>query len=408
VKRQRGRGLWWSAAALALLAVGVWVVMRSSDATPSRVDTPASSAAASGPGAARGGNPFTGGPGAASSARASARTLQRMLWQQRLERAQTALDAYRAQTRYPFDSRPIAEHPDQVRPNEPIVEEHAVRAASGQLLEGLQLRTTQERVFVQGSEAVRFSVAVVDGQGTPVTLRMQRASARAMPARGSPTTLPVTAMDFNDEGREGDAMASDLVFGAQLQPATQGFAEVAGQIRVEVSFEVRGEHSGTFFDIFYTPQPPAVWSGGVRDAIEDGSLAFYLGAEVREAGRYVVSARVDDANGQPFALLGFNDEVGTGHQQFRLALFGKLVRDAQPALPLRLRDVEAFLLRPDTFPDRSLMPRLPGLVHTSGRYAISAFSDREWSSEERSRYLAELGRDVDEARRQLDAGATGP
>jgi hypothetical protein len=151
-----------------------------------------------------------------------------------------------------------------------------------------------------------------------------------------------------------------------------------------------------------------VWSGGVREAIEDGSLAFYLGVDVHEAGRYVISARVDDANGQPFALLGFNDEVGSGQQAFRLALFGKLVRDAQPAFPLRLRDVEAFVLRPDTFPDRSLMPRLPGVVHTSRSYALAAFSDREWSSEERDRYLAELGRDVADARRQLDPGRPGP
>jgi hypothetical protein len=42
-------------------------------------------------------------------------------------------------------------------------------------------------------------------------------------------------------------------------------------------------------------------------------------------------------------------------------------------------------------------------VHTSKAYALESFSDAEWSSEERSRYLAELNKDVDEAKRQVDA-----
>ena len=43
--------------------------------------------------------------------------------------------------------------------------------------------------------------------------------------------------------------------------------------------------------------------------MQDGSLDFYLKADVREPGRYVVTGRVDDANGRPFALLSFNEEV---------------------------------------------------------------------------------------------------
>ena len=59
---------------------------------------------------------------------------------------------------------------------------------------------------------------------------------------------------------------------------------------------------------------------------------------------------------------------------------------------LLLRDVDGFLLKEDAFPDRALMPRLPGLVHMSKRYPMSVFSDAEWQSEERDRYLRELDR----------------
>ena len=48
------------------------------------------------------------------------------------------------------------------------------------------------------------------------------------------------------------------------------------------------------------------------------------------------------------------------------------------------------------------MPRLNGTVHVSARHALAAFSDAEWSAEERSRYLAELTRDVEEAQKKVD------
>jgi hypothetical protein len=123
----------------------------------------------------------------------------------------------------------------------------------------------------------------------------------------------------------------------------------------------------------------------------------------------VVNARVVDARGQPLALLSFNDEVGTGSQRFRLTLFGRLIRDAQPAFPLRLQDVEGFLLLPDQFPDRAMLPRRAGVVYSSQRYGLDRFSDAEWQSEERSRYLTEYQNDVDRASQDLAGlGGNGP
>jgi hypothetical protein len=69
---------------------------------------------------------------------------------------------------------------------------------------------------------------------------------------------------------------------------------------------------------------------------------------------------------------------------------------------LRLRDADGFLLYADRFPDRAMMPRLAGVVHTSAAYPSTAFTDKEWTSEERERYLAEYGRDLDNAREQLN------
>ena len=122
----------------------------------------------------------------------------------------------------------------------------------------------------------------------------------------------------------------------------------------------------------------------------------------------LLSGRIDDAHGKPFALMTFNEELPAGAQEIRLTLFGKLVRDAKPAFPLTLRDVDGFRLRPDAFPDRSLMPRLADVVHTSRVYPLDGFADTEWSSEERSRYLGELGRDVADAQGRVEQLSKGP
>ena len=92
----------------------------------------------------------------------------------------------------------------------------------------------------------------------------------------------------------------------------------------------------------------------------------------------------------------------TGVQEFRLTLFGRLVRDARPAFPVALRDVTGFLLHGEGFPDRSLMPSRDGIVHVSQDHPLDGFGEAEWSSEERSRYLDELGRDVARARAEVE------
>jgi hypothetical protein len=42
-----------------------------------------------------------------------------------------------------------------------------------------------------------------------------------------------------------------------------------------------------------------------------------------------------------------------------------------------------------------------GTVHTTRSYPLASFSDAEWTSEERSRYLTELGQDVVQAENKV-------
>lgn len=334
------------------------------------------------------GSPFT-------EAALRERLSQRQLLQQRLERARTTLASYREQTRYPHESRPIAEHPDQVQPFAPVQESLPLRFPGTQAaVPGVRILTTQDRVFMSGDEVVRVSVSAQDDSGRTLPLLITRAVAFDLPDPRQAAGRPQLALDFR---------ASDGVYSAQFQPSRTAFADFAGTLRLQVTLSQDGRQGVVNFDVVYQPLVPAAW-GAITERVADGSLDFLVGLEVKQPGRYVVSGRVDDARGEPFALVSFNEELGGGAQVARLRVFGKLLRDAAPAMPLRLRDLQGFLLLQDRFPDRAMLPRREGVVHRSGSYALKAFSDAEWTSEERSRYLAELGKDV----AQLEAQLTPP
>ncbi len=398
-KSCRGTAAWWLLAAVAaLVLLASWrpdgvkeqvVVRRNSVAA--NVAVAAAPVASAGPAS---GVTLT-------QAALAARQRELTVWQRRLQLAHQTLQAYRETARYPPEARPLSEQPDQAYPNLPIVEDTPLRLADGSVVRGVRVRTTQEQVFLHGDDSVHLSVSLRADDGTALPMRVVRAVAREITPPNTGSLYPVSSVNFNDEGIEGDVRASDNVHGVRLRPGRQGFAGLSGALRVEVVLEHAGREAPVYFDLGLTGAPPAVWSGAVREALEDGALNFYLSAEVKEPGQYVVTARVDDARGRPLALLTFNDEVATGPQALRLSLFGKLVRDAKPVFPLTLRDVEAFLLKPDSFPDRSLMERRAGTVHVSGRHPLAAFSPAEWQSEEHDRYLAELQRDVDEAQAKV-------
>ncbi|RZI86156.1 MAG: hypothetical protein EOP38_02425 [Rubrivivax sp.] len=331
-----------------------------------------------------------------------ARQAQRRALTEQLAAAQHRLDSYREATRYPPESQAISRHGDQLKPFEPVVENRPALNAQGEPVAGRHLQSSQDRVHVSGQDSVVFTLRVQDDQGYTAPLRVIRATAHEVQDVAHPQTVTQTALLFDDRGANGDARASDGVHSARLQPAAQGFATTQGTIRVDVDYQSdTGGVAHTFFDIVYMPNVPATWSGAVRESMNQGSLDFYLKAQVREAGRYVITARAYDATGKAFALLSFNDEVPAGATEFKLTLFGKLVRDAKPVFPITLRDIEGFVLYPDRFPDRAMMPRWPRVAYTSANHAITEFADAEWDSEVRQRYLAEYAKDVDQARRSL-------
>ncbi len=310
--------------------------------------------------------------------------------------------SYRTSSQYPVGSRPMTENPDQNRPNDPVASMNPMRLDGGGANTNVQLQTSQSRVYMASGESVAFSLRAVDADGKTLPLVITRALAQGITYAGTRQT-PQVSIPFADDGTGADPVPNDGAFAGVLAPAQTGLAAFNGTIRTEVRYNVGGKTGVVQFDVIYTPELPAVWTGAPREAVEEGSLVFHLPLDVRMPGRYIVNGRVDDARGQPVALLTFNEVLGPGPNDIKLTMFGKLLRDQAPAAPLTLRDVDGYLLKENTDPDRALLPRMQGKVLTAASHSPKNYSDAEWQSEERSRYLTEFGKDLRDARARLSA-----
>ncbi len=340
------------------------------------------------------------GSGVIDAKTASEREQQKKQLQMRFDEVSKTFCSYRESTKYPNSSRPISQHPDQVYPNQPIKETHPMRNSHGGTDKNIQIQTSQSRVYLSSKESVDLSLRALDASGNSLPLIVEGAAARGL-RFGDSRPAPQVAIKLADDGKDSDQVAGDGISSARLTPGASPFANFDGTIRIEVNYSVNGSRGMLYFDVIYTPEVPAVWTGKVRETVENGDLKFFLPVSVKVAGRYLVSARVDDAKGKPFAYLSFNDLLAVGNAEIPLNVAGKLLRDGEASFPLSLRDIDAYLLKENVDPDRALMARLEGQQHVSKSYSLKVFSDAEWESEERSRYLKEFSKDLEQARTAL-------
>jgi hypothetical protein len=385
-KLPKGKGPWLVLAALlAVCAALGWYRARGGE-------SPAPALAAAAPASA--GRPFFTpiGPGLGPSSPGE-RAQRRQLLVETYQLADHTLCSYREGSQYPPTSQPMAKNPDQAEPNQPVQEMNPMHTEGGGTDPKIQLQTSQSRVYLAAGESAGFSLRAVDTEGRVLPLVVTRAVARGLTFGNQRPTTQVPLV-FVDDGSGADPAAGDNSFAGVLTPSQTGLANFHGTIRVEVRYNAGGRNGSVLFDVIYSPEVPASWVGPVREALENGSLVYYLRLDVRLPGRYIINGRVDDAHGKPFALASFNDLLGPGPNEVRLPVFGKLMRDQDAAQPLTLRDVDGYLLRENGDPDRLLLPRLEGKVFAGKAYPSKSFSDAEWQSEERERHLTEFTKDV--------------
>ncbi len=315
---------------------------------------------------------------------------ERSLWEKRLARAKKTLDTYIEATHYPPDSRPMSEHPDLRAPHH-VEPAHMPLARDDRKLTDARVNLEQDRFFLVGNDTVNFQITCENSDG-PAPCEVLSARTSVPPSEAKGAVPPAVDVPF--------ASAAQGIAAASFRPSQQGYANFHGTIRVAIELRVRNESGSASFDVQYTPTAPAAFTGKVREALDGGSLDFFVEMDVTKAGRYLLSGRVDDAAGKTFAYVTFNDELPPGRQEARLQVFGKLVHDQNATSPFRLRDIEGYLLEENTFPDREIMAGMDGVVLTSRAYKMSDFSDDDWDSADKQRHLAEFRKDVSEAQQK--------
>jgi hypothetical protein len=314
------------------------------------------------------------------------------IWAQRYERAQHTLSSYLASTKYPPESRPLSEHPDQGQPHYVGPLSLPLSRKDGKVTNA-KVTLRQDRMYLVGDERVTLSIACDDGEG-PSACAINSAGVIVPPDVKGASEHPPTPITFS--AADGGALV------AVFQPSTQGYGGYRGPLRIALDLAVHGETGGATFDIIYTPSAPATFTGRVTEALKNGSLELDVEIVVDEPGRYVITARADDAEGKSFAYLSENGELPAGKQAVHLRLFGKLIRDESARAPFRLRDLEGYRLLEDTYPDRNLMSGRDGVVYTTKTYTLRDFTDAEWESEEKARHVKEFTKDVDETKQHAE------
>ena len=93
--------------------------------------------------------------------------------------------SYLQHTRYPHASRPAAQHPDQLYPNQPVRESNPMRVDGGDSDPGVLVQTAQSRVYLAAGETVEFSLRAVDAHGAALPLVVTRALVQGMVAQGA-------------------------------------------------------------------------------------------------------------------------------------------------------------------------------------------------------------------------------
>lgn len=358
---------------------------------PALTPGPAGSASKSLPGGitVQSGAPPAGSPGGPGFDPASDPAIRR----ERLRLAEERLATYRSWAKYPPASRPARENADQLHPTAPV-ERKIPLSLSGQPSQNIALKLRQDRLAVVGNETLTLGIRCEDSQGQVQPCTVLSAVASALPTDAAPPTGQRPVQFTADPQHEGELIAS-------FRPLDLQLVERTWPLRVDVKLRAGSdpvEQGAALFDFLFTPEPPAVATGKIREALVDGSLVLYYGLNVRKAGRYMLHVRVDDAAGKELAFLEWNDPLPAGAQEVKFILFGKLVLDEHPRMPLKARDLDGFLLKEDADPDRELIPALSGYHHTTQAYPSSAFSAREWQSEERTRHESKYEHDVEEAR----------
>lgn len=295
-------------------------------------------------------------------------------WRSRMEQTRAAL---LQKWRYPPESQPLAGKTDLIPPHfvPPTVRPLSKGNEAGKKGKVI-IKQSQDRLFMSAGERGMVSIeATVDGARVPFVIARADVLLAKTDSRDPPKKAGTVA--FTDDGVAPDEVAGDNVLSASVPPSLDMVKGFSGEITVSVDVSANGETGTVELRFGQAANEPARFTQNIRESLEAGSLAFYVGVEVYTAGRYNVHARLFDSKDQPIAMMTFVDEVTKDTREIRLLAYGKLLRDTNAVPPFVVKDVEGWRYTIGSTPDRELMVMWPCNYRTSS-YDPSQFTNADW------------------------------
>lgn len=197
-------------------------------------------------------------------------------------------------------------------------------------------------------------------------------------------TRPVaTTLALNDEGRTGDAVAGDRIYGTTIVPsAIPALAAYRGLARLDVGFVAReGDRrpAHATLDFRVIGSAPAAFIGVSNERLTAEGLELSVDLDVDEPGHYFVQGLLFDAHGAPIGFAVARPTLARGRATVPLLYFGLLFHDARASGPFVFRTLTGQRLPEANEPDRAELAMWLGSYQTRA-YRLTELSDREYES----------------------------
>jgi hypothetical protein len=302
-----------------------------------------------------------------------------------LEMARHDLEFYKEYSRYPESARPADEVaagggllPHHVAPTSlPLVRRGPDGKPDPNVVSKSRAVLVQDRFQLSPGETVVVRVHALSEKDKPLPMRCS--SAKAFASAELADKIPPFEFGCTAD-KENGVVAT---FDPAKSPFRAQSANIALRFELEIDREDGVKESGSAeTGIHYVATSPGRLTGVVREAYENGSMAFYLGFEAAQPGFYRLNVRAD--NGQDdkvFAHMNIRQQVDKpGPVELRAELFGKLIIDNQ-AKVIRLRDVDGEFVPPAG--EIASIPGKDGVFYTVKSVDLTKVKGEEWSSPEK-------------------------
>jgi hypothetical protein len=188
---------------------------------------------------------------------------------------------------------------------------------------------------------------------------------------------------MNDDGRDGDAVAGDRIYGTTIAASSvPALRSYRGLVRLDVAFVPRdGDRrlARASLDFRVASSVPGSFVGVSSERLTEDGLELSVDLNVEEAGRYFVQGLLFDAHDAPIGFAVARPTLRVGRATIPLVFFGLLFHDAKASGPFVFRTLTGRRLPEGNEADGAEMAVWPARYVTRA-YALSDFSDKEYES----------------------------